>query len=413
MRLRENLVPPAGLPRAYALVSLIFGIGVGTFITGSTVFFTRVVGLQPHEIGIGLSAAAGAVLVCSLPLSSLADRFGPRRAWLFGVAGSAAGFLLWPLARGFFTFLAMIVFFELVNGVAQAGRNVYLIEAVDPETRVRTQAFARSWLNIGWSVGAGLAALALAIDTRAAYLALPLANAAVLLANLVLIARLPAGPAGRARTRTPGERHVFADRHFLAVTVLCAVLLAYGTVELQVAPLWLLTHTDAPKWWIGVLTLVNTVMATTLQVAMTRGAHTLDGAARALRLGGLAAALGCPVFYLAGATSGVVTMVVFVVAAVLFTLSEMWQSAGSWTLAAELPPPGRRGEYFGAFRMGNSAIEMVAPASLIALAVTTGGWGWLLIGGVFLAAGLSAVPLVRWAGRHRAAAPAEPEPALT
>ncbi len=204
MRVRENLVPLAGLPRAYALVSLIFGVGVGTFITGSTVFFTRVVGLQPHEIGIGLSAAAGAVLVCSVPLSALADRFGPRRAWLFGVAGSAAGFLLWPFARGFFTFLAMIVFFELVNGVAQAGRNVYLIEAVDPETRVRTQAFARSWLNIGWSVGAGMAALALAVDTRAAYLALPLANAAVLLANLVLIARLPAGPAGRVRRRTPG-----------------------------------------------------------------------------------------------------------------------------------------------------------------------------------------------------------------
>jgi len=91
----------------------------------------------------------------------------------------------------------------------------------------------------------------------------------------------------------------------------------------------------------------------------------------------------------------------------------MWQSAGSWTLAAELPPPGRRGEYFGAFRMGNSAIEMVAPASLIALAVTTGGWGWLLIGGLFLVAGLAAVPLVRWAARHRPPAPAEPAPALT
>jgi MFS family permease len=412
MGVRENLVPPAGLPRAYALVSLIFGVGIGTFSTGSAVFFTRVVGLAPHEIGIGLSAAAGAVLVCSVPLSALADRWGPRKAWLVGVAGSAAGFLLWPFARGFVSFLAMIVFFELVNGIGQAGRNVYLIEAVEPETRVRTQAFARSWLNVGWSVGAGLAALALAIDTHAAYLALPLANAVVLLVNLLLILRLPAGPAGRARQQRPaGQRHVFTDRPFLAVTVLCAVLLAYGTIELEVAPLWLLTHTDAPKWWIGVMTLINTLMATTLQVAMTRGAHTIDGASRALRLGGLAAALGCPVFYLAGATSGVVTMLVFVVATVLFTLSEMWQSAGAWTLAAELPPAERRGEYFGAFRMGNSAIQMVAPASLIALAVTTGGWGWLLIGGLFLAAATVAVPLVGWAARLRT--PAEPAPALT
>ncbi|MEV4534967.1 MFS transporter [Asanoa sp. NPDC049518] len=406
MRVRENLVPPAGIPRAYALVSLIFGVGIGTFSTGSAVFFTRVVGLRPHEIGIGLSAAAGAVLVCSVPLSALADRWGPRRAWFLGVAGSAAGFLLWPFARGFVSFLAMIVLFELVSGVAQAGRNVYLVEAVDPATRVRTQAFARSWLNVGWSVGAGLAALALAVDTRAAYLALPLTMAVVQLTSLSLIARLPAGPAARSRRRPAGQRNVFADRQFLAVTVLCAVLLAYGTVELEVMPLWLLTHTDAPKWWIGVLTLVNTLMATTLQVWMTRGAHTVDGAARALRLAGLAAALGCPVFYLAGATSGASTMVVFVVGAVLFTLSEMWQSAGSWTLSADLPPPERRGEYFGAFRMGNSAVNMVAPASLIALAVTTGGWGWLVVGGLFLAAGLSAVPLVRWAARDRMPAPA-------
>ncbi|MEV0714872.1 MFS transporter [Asanoa sp. NPDC050611] len=413
MGVRENLVPPAGLPRAYALVSLIFGIGIGTFSTGSAVFFTAVVGLEAHEIGIGLSAAAGAVLVCSVPLGRIADRFGPRRAWTFGVAGSAVGFLLWPFAHGFFTFLAMIVFFELLNAVGMAGRNVYLIEAVDPETRVRTQAFSRSWLNVGWSAGSGLAALALAIDTRWAYLALPLTNAVVLLANLALIARLPAGPARRVRQRPAGQRHVFADRHFLAVTVLCAVLIAYATIELQVAPLWLLTHTDAPKWWIGVLTLINTVMATTLQVAMTRGAHTIGGAARALRLGGLAAALGCPVFYLAGATSGAVTLVVFVLATVLFTLSEMWQSAGSWTLAAELPPKERRGEYFGAFRMGTSAMEMIGPASLIALAVTTGGWGWFLIGGVFLTAALTAVPLVDWVARHRRPAATAKAPALT
>lgn len=98
---------------------------------------------------------------------------------------------------------------------------------------------------------------------------------------------------------------------------------------------------DPPKSWLGVLTVIKAFMATTMQVAATRGAHTIDGAARALRQAGLAAAVGCPIYLIAGETAGVLTMIVFVLATILLTMSEMWQSAGAWTLAAELPPPDR------------------------------------------------------------------------
>jgi MFS family permease len=404
VRLRENLVPPPGLPRRLATQNLLFGIGAGTFSTGSAVFFTRVVGLAPHEIGIGLSVAAGVALATAVPLSALADRHGPKRTWAAGMAGSAVLFAAWPLASGFWTFLAAVTLLELVNSVAHAGRNVYLIEALEPRTRLRTQAFSRAWLNVGWSLGAGLAALALAVDTLPAYLALPLVNSVLLAVNAVVVARLPAAPRGGPAPTSAPRRAVFADRPFLTVAAVCAVLLSLATVQLEVAPLWLLTHTDAPTWWLGVLTLLNTVLATTMQVAMTRGAHTVEGAVRALRWGGLAAAAGCPLYLLAGATSGVATMAVFVLATIMLVLSEMWQSAGSWTLAAELPPPDRRGTYFGAFRMGNAAQNMIAPAALIALAVTTGGWGWLVISGIFLAATVAIGPAVARFVRTRDAA---------
>jgi MFS family permease len=414
VRLRENLVPPSGLPRRLATQSLFFGIGTGTFTTGSAVFFTRVVGLAPHEIGIGLSVAAAVALATAVPLSALADRWGPRRTWVVGVAGTALLFGTWPLVRGFWTFIPVIAALELVNTVGQAGRNVYLAEALEPETRVRTQAFSRSWLNVGWSLGAGLASLALAIDTRPAYLALPLANGVILAVNAVVISRLPEPPTGATASAPQRRGAVFADRPFLAVVAVNAVLLSLGTVELEVAPLWLVTRTDAPRYWVGVLILINTVIATTMQVAMTRGAHTVDGAVRALQFGGVAAAVGCPFYYLTGWTSGVLTMAVFVLATIALVLAEMWQSAGAWTLGAELPPPAQRGAYFGAIRMGASAEGMIAPAALIALAVTTGGWGWLVISGMFLAATVAIRPAVaRYVRRRDAAARRAPAAVLS
>ncbi|MFD0595022.1 MFS transporter [Catellatospora coxensis] len=250
---------------------MLFGVGAGTFLTGSAVFFTRVVGLRPHEIGIGLSLAAAIALVTAVPLSALTDRFGAHRMWTGGVVAQGLLFAAWPFARGFWSFLLVIACLELVATVGQAGRNVYLIEALDPETRVRTQAFSRSWLNVGWSLGAGLAALALAIDTTPAYYTLVLLNSALLLANAYFIGRLPRVPRSAAAGARRRVGAVFADRPFLAVTAVCAVLTCYMTVLMEVAPLWLLHRTDAPKWWLGVMTVTNTLMATTLQVAVTKG----------------------------------------------------------------------------------------------------------------------------------------------
>ncbi|GHJ46510.1 MFS transporter [Catellatospora sp. TT07R-123] len=402
MGVRENLVPPAGVARQLAVQSLLFGVGQGTFLTGSAVFFTRVVGLRPHEIGLGLSAAAATALLLSVPLSSLADRLGPLMLWSRGVALQGLLFAVWPLVRGFATFLVVIVAVELLGTVAQAGRSVYLIEALDPKERVRTLAFSRSWLNVGWSLGAGLAALALAIDARPAYYAMVLVNSVLLLGNAVFIARLPgAGQRREARAERPRVLEVFRDRPYLAVTAVCAVMGCFVTVELEVAPLWLLHDTDAPRWWLGVLTLINTLMATTLQVALTSGTHTLPGAVRALRLGGVAAAVGCPVYLLAGGTSGWLTMALLAVATVLLTLCELLQSAGAWTLMAELPPAERRGAYLGAYRMGTSAQMMIGPAALIALAVSTGGWGWLVIAGLFAVGALIIGPVVGRAADSR------------
>src|SRR3546814_1548360 len=52
MSILKNLVPPSPLAGRLALQSLLFAVGDGTFMTGSAVFFTQVVGLSAAQVGL-------------------------------------------------------------------------------------------------------------------------------------------------------------------------------------------------------------------------------------------------------------------------------------------------------------------------------------------------------------------------
>ncbi|WP_020522917.1 MFS transporter [Catelliglobosispora koreensis] len=412
-RIRENLIPPAGLPRKLAIQSLLFGIGRGAFTTGSAVYFLKMVHLKPWEIGVGLSVAAGVAMVSAVPIGALADRFRSRSVWYTGVFICALLFALYPAVRGFWLFTLLLIGLELAQSFATTGRNVYLVESLEPEIRVVTQAFNRSWLNVGWGLGTGAAGFALAVDKPWAYHAMVYVNVAVMLINVVMISRLPRSPLEHHPRVVHAKRVVFKDRPYLTVHSLVAVLLIHGTISLEVVPLWLVVHTDAPKWMLAVLTWVNTIMATTLQVAMTRGSHTIPGARRVLRYAAWVGALCCPIFYFSGLTSGWATIALLVLATILVTMAELWQSAAQWTLMAELAPHDRKGEYMGVARMFGSGQHMIAPAALIALAVTTGGWGWFAIALIFVAVGLAGGAAVDWAERTRPTVRAnDPVPAV-
>jgi hypothetical protein len=196
----------------------------------------------------------------------------------------------------------------------------------------------------------------------------------------------------------------------MAVSLLSGLLTSHGVLYLTVLPLWILTHTDAPKTVIAALVLLNTVLIVLLLVRVSRGTDTAAGAARASRRGGLLIALSCLVLPISGVTRGPLTVVVLVAAATLLILAELIESAGTWGLTATLPPDDQRGAYVGALRLGEQVQYLIAPAGLTALGVTTGGWGWYPMAAIFVLVGLAIVPVVAWAGRTPrlgAAAPAE------
>ncbi|MEU7866653.1 MFS transporter [Dactylosporangium sp. NPDC049140] len=198
-----NFLPPRGVARSLCVQSLVWATGNGVFATGSAVFFLNVTGLSPVQVGIGLSVAGALALAGAVPLGRVADRIGGRRAWLWGVLGEAAALALYPAIHGFAAFLALVALPALAEALAAAGRLVYQTAVLPRSERLRTLAFVRSAMNVGFFAGGGLAAVPLAIGTHWAYRCMVLAAALGLLVNALLIARLPAPPSPPAPSSPP------------------------------------------------------------------------------------------------------------------------------------------------------------------------------------------------------------------
>ncbi|MEU7614100.1 MFS transporter [Micromonospora sp. NPDC049204] len=409
----RDVVPPAGLTRALAVQAMVYAVGSGLFHAGSAVFFTRALGLSAAQVGLGLSIAAGVSLLGTVPLGGLSDRYGPQRVWVVGLVLNAALFATYPFVGGFAGFLAVVVALAAVEAASGVAVQVYSINALPPAERVTAMAYQRSSLNVGFGLGAVISGVVLTVDTMAAYRGMVWFIATVFLVTALFVRRLPRLPQVTRPVEPMGRLAVLRDRPFVAVSLLSGLLTAHQTLYLTVLPLWILTHTDAPKTVIAGLVLLNTVLVVLFQVRLSRGADTAPGAARASRRGALLIALFCLVLPLSGLTRGLLTVVVLVAAALVLILAELIESAGAWGLTATLPPTAQRGAYVGAFRLGSQVQYLIAPVGLTALGVTNGGWGWLPAAAIFVLVGLAVVPVVAWAERTPRLGAEAPEQAGT
>ena len=96
----QQILPPTKLERDLALQCVLSAFATGSFLTGTAVFFTQIVGLTRRQVGLGMSVAAVVALALSIPLGRLSDRVRRQAA----VGGQrrcieAALYLAWPLDR--------------------------------------------------------------------------------------------------------------------------------------------------------------------------------------------------------------------------------------------------------------------------------------------------------------------------
>jgi MFS family permease len=411
----RRLVPPTSLSRRLAVQSLLFATAEGTFLTGSAVFFTQVVGLRAAQVGLGLTVAGVVSFLVAYPAGKLTDRLGPKRMWAVGALVTALMFAAWPFIGSFTGYLVMVVCFEIVENAGGAGRNAYILDVMPEDERVATQAYMYSSLNVGFTLGAIIGGIALAFDNLTVMRWLPLFTLAIGLVNSVFIARLPRAPhdvrrpsgdpsaprSERAKPQGPGPLRNVG----WMLASLCNGTLWTNQVLLNVViPLWLVQATDAPHWLLAWLFGTNTVLCIFLPQYTSRGVATISDALRSVRISGAFFLASCLITMATHSTSGLVTIFLVWLGHVAVTGAELYISGASWAFQAKLMDPERRGEYGGVAEVFSTLGGRWAPALYTLLAMSwhpagLPGAGWLVIAGIALLAVVGMHPSVRMAER--------------
>ena len=377
---------------------LAVSVGGGVLSSVTVVFLVRSAGLDAAAVGVGLAAAGLLAFLPLLGIGPVLDRLGGRPVALLGglvAVVSTAGFALVDSVG------TLVVVEGISNGaltimyVAQRSLAGQLLTGTD---RIRYVARNRAVSNLGVAAGALIAAPALVLDDRRAYL-LTFGAAALAVAAALPCLWFSPVPAATAADAWQRPWVALRDVRYLAMALLCGLLGARHRILVAAVPLWIVTATAAPAGLTSVLMLVNTGVVIVLQIPVSARADTLAGSARAMRYGGLAFAVAFAAFALAAEVPRRPAVGLLVLAVVPFTFGEMWTAAASWTYSYELAPPESHGRYQAAFALGRLGGELAGPL-LVPVAVA-GAVGWAAVSAFFLGGCTLAGVLAPWAQKSR------------
>lgn len=382
----NDLLPKSSDERIMASSTFINTFGNGLFSVTSAIYFTRVVGITPLQLGFAFSLAAGIGLAMTLPMGHLADRISPKTLNIGLGTVSAFGMAFYAAASTYAMFLVVAMLLAVSEQGGRAARST-LIARLGGENRVRFRAYQRAVTNLGIALGSLLGGVALVIDEPPAYRAIILADAVTTLVASQFLRRLPDVDPIRHEVKSR-RTEAMRDHTYVVLTFVNAGLGVHFMLLELIVPLWIVNRTEAPTWVAAGTYLVNTIACVLFTVRVAKGAEDLRGAARLQRSGGFWLGVGA-LSYASAAYTGRwwLAALVMLLAAGVHVFGELQQSAASFGIGFNLPPEHLQGQYQGVWSLGWGIMALVGPTWLTYLVFHLGAAGWLILAAQFLVLG--------------------------
>jgi MFS family permease len=407
----ERGTRPEGTPRhrlwqgpigAIYLATIVQAVGLGTWYACWALFYLRSIGLSATEFAIGITAAGVVGMLAGMPIGYLADRVGPREVLIVLAAVRGLGTIGLVFVDSFWTVMLVTCVLVLIERSSPGIRIAVVSALTSGPDRLATISKCHVMKESGAVVGSLLGGAVLLFDSRPAYVAAVVFCGVTQLLFAALIVRVPHVESLRER-KISRKVLVLRDRPFLVLTVLAGVLaLNWGMLDAGL-PVWLTTHTDAPLWTMGALLAFNGVVLVLLLNRFTRAAATVPSAGSLGVVAGVLLGASCLVFATTDGASGTVVIVLLFAAAAVHVFGELCFVSSGYGLSVGMTKEDAHGEYQGMFSVGEGAAMMLAPGLLTALLAGWGKPGWLLLGGLFVVAGVGLLLTSRWSVRVQAA----------
>ncbi|MFE7619924.1 MFS transporter [Streptomyces sp. NPDC057496] len=406
--------PPGGRNARIMLLALaVDRTGSGLWAASSVLYLTFVTQLSAQQIGV-LLGTAGVAGIAGSPLAGrLAGRFAVRPL-LIGCHLLRLVTLGLVLVCADFGALLPVIAVTYVGDRAAKTLEMLFATRTAGERRAAYQALSRSAANAGYGVGAGIAAIGLAVGTTDAYRALILGNALSFVVAAVLVWRTdesrertvevarsaapapaPAADGGSAASADDGREAParrtgpWRDRGYLGFVLLDVPMNLDDSILAVGLPLWLVERTSAPHALVPAFLVINTVLVVVLQLSVSKRAEGPRRATRAVLLYGVLTFVCCGCLAAAALVDTWAAAALLLAAALLVTLAELMRSVSSWELAVLLAPEDARAAYLGAAGMSQSVQKSAGPPLLTGAVMAAGPVGWLVLGTAV--AGLSVV----------------------
>lgn len=389
-----------GLLRIQALATLVNSIGNGIFSTCATLYFTEVVHISLIQVGLGVTCASIPGILVGIPVGHLADRHGPREVCIVASFFQCATIGSLIFAHDFTIFVVLVSLDRIASSAANSSR-APLIRAITGDRAVAFRATLRSIGSAGYALGAGIAGITIAVGTHTAFTVAILLDSLSFLIVVVILTRIPYCAPVVVAQKAGSRWTVFSDRPYIIVAALNGLMSIQYLVLSVPLPLWIVLHTNAPRWAVAASVLINTVLCVFLQRRNGAKVDTVRTSGTAMRRAGLIFLLSCPMLAFAAGLSAWLSLSLILAAVAVHTLGEIYHASASFMLSLDLAPAHAQGQYQGMFASLQQITSSLGPTVLIFLCLTMGRAGWIALGVFFALTGIVTEFFLRWAVNDR------------
>ncbi len=270
----------------------------------------------------------------------------------------------------------------MLGVVAQTTRMATIAKLGGEESRVKLRAYQRAVTNFGISVGTLFAGVGLALNDPTIYKALLLGDAISFIIAGALYMKLPFVEPTVERGE-PFSFEALKDRVFLGATLSNAFMSVHFVLQSVAIPLWVVRETNAPRWWVSVIMMMNTIAVMLLQVAASKGSATLYGGAKHYRLASYFISLACILYAYAHGMNAIIAALMLTLGMAAHIVGELIGSAGSWSIGFGLADENHQGQYQGVWGLSWGLSGTVGPGIVTALVIGMGIPGWWILAIVF------------------------------